>query len=320
MSKVASKRVVDLFAGCGGLTLGFQNQGFQVVAGADNWKTAIDIYKNNFSHDIFPIDLSDIEKSVKVFKDFEADIIIGGPPCQDFSQAGKRDETLGRGNLTYSFSRIIEEIKPQYFVMENVDQLVKKDVYKESIKLLKSRGYGITVQLLDASLCGVPQKRKRYFVIGEVNGEDNFLDDFLLNNLASKPMTVRDYLGTTLGTEYYYRHPRSYARRGIYSIDEPSATIRSVNRPIPKGYPGHHLDATSNLELVRPLTTKERSLIQTFPETFKWVDGSKTNIELAIANAVPVKLAEYVASALRQHIEGNSTKYKQMSLFSITAF
>ena len=166
MSKVASKRVVDLFAGCGGLTLGFQNQGFQVVAGADNWKTAIDIYKNNFSHDIFSINLSDIEKSVKVFKDFEADIIIGGPPCQDFSQAGKRDETLGRGNLTYSFSRIIEEIKPQYFVMENVDQLVKKDVYKESIKLLKSRGYGITVQLLDASLCGVPQKRKRYFVIG----------------------------------------------------------------------------------------------------------------------------------------------------------
>ena len=320
MSKVASKRVVDLFAGCGGLTLGFQNQGFQVVAAADNWKTAIDIYKNNFSHDIFSINLSDIEKSVKVFKDFEADIIIGGPPCQDFSQAGKRDETLGRGNLTYSFARIIEQVKPQYFVMENVDQLVKKDVYKESIKLLKSRGYGITVQLLDASLCGVPQKRKRYFVIGEINGEDNFLDDFLLNNLASKPMTVRDYLGTTLGTEYYYRHPRSYARRGIYSIDEPSATIRSVNRPIPKGYPGHHLDATFNLELVRPLTTKERSLIQTFPESFKWVDGSKTNIELAIANAVPVKLAEYVASALRQHIEGNTTQYKQMSLFSMTAF
>ena len=320
MSKVTSKRVVDLFSGCGGLTLGFQNQDFQVVASADNWKTAIDIYKKNFSHDIFPIDLSDIENSIEVFKDFEPDIIIGGPPCQDFSQAGKRDENLGRGNLTYSFARIIEQIKPQYFVMENVDQLVKKDVYKESIKLLKSIGYGITVQLLDASLCGVPQKRKRYFVIGEINREDNFLDDFLLNNLASKPMTVRDYLGTTLGTEYYYRHPRSYARRGIYSIDEPSATIRSVNRPIPKGYPGHHLDATSNLELVRPLTTKERSLIQTFPESFKWVDGSKTNIELAIANAVPVKLAEYVASALRQHIEGNTAKYKQMSLFSMTPF
>jgi len=320
MSKVTSKRVVDLFSGCGGLTLGFQNQDFQVVASADNWKTAIDIYKKNFSHDIFPIDLSDIENSIEVFKDFEPDIIIGGPPCQDFSQAGKRDENLGRGNLTYSFARIIEQIKPQYFVMENVDQLVKKDVYKESIKLLKSIGYGITVQLLDASLCGVPQKRKRYFVIGELDGEDNFLDDFLLNNLASKPMTVRDYFGTTLGTKYYYRHPRSYARRGIYSIDEPSATIRSVNRPIPKGYPGHHLDATSNLELVRPLTTKERSLIQTFPESFKWVDGSKTNIELAIANAVPVKLAEYVASALRQHIEGNTTKYKQMSFFSMTAF
>ena len=315
MSKVITKKVVDLFAGCGGLTLGFQNQGFQVVAAADNWKTAIEIYKNNFSHDIFLIDLSEVEKSVKLFKDFEPDIIIGGPPCQDFSQAGKRDESLGRGNLTYSFSRIIEQIKPQYFVMENVDQLVKKEVYKQAIKLLKSIGYGITVQLLDASLCGVPQKRKRYFVIGELNGEDNFLDDFLLNNLACKPMTVRDYLGTKLGTEYYYRHPRSYARRGIYSIDEPSATIRSVNRPIPRGYYGHHLDATSNLELVRPLTTKERSLIQTFPENFKWVNGSKTSIELAIANAVPVKLAEYVASALKQNIEGNTTKYKQMCLF-----
>jgi len=117
-------------------------------------------------------------------------------------------------------------------------------------------------------------------------------------------MTVREYLGNRLGINYYYRHPRSYKRRAIFSIDEPSPTIRGVNRPIPKSYQSHPGDAASLSSNIRPLTTIERSYIQTFPENFSF-EGSKTNLEQMIGNAVPVKLAEYVARCIWEYLADN---------------
>jgi DNA (cytosine-5)-methyltransferase 1 len=114
-------------------------------------------------------------------------------------------------------------------------------------------------------------------------------------------MTLFDYFGKSLGIEYYYRHPRSYARRGIFSIYEPSPTIRGVNRPIPKGYTKHDGDPVEISDKVRPLTTKERSRIQTFPDNFIF-NGSKTVLEQVIGNAVPVKLAEFVATCIMEYI------------------
>lgn len=240
-------------------------------------------------------------------------MIVGGPPCQDFSHAGKRNENNGRGNLTVSFAEVVAAIRPKYFVMENVDRLLLTTKYQQAFKIFKNAGYGITVKLIDASLCGVPQKRKRWFVIGELAGKDGALEYFLAKNISKKEMSIREYFGDSLGVEYYYRHPRNYSRRAVYSIDEPSATIRGVNRPIPKGYPGHSLDATKDLSKVRPLTTEERGWIQTFPKNFIF-EGSKTNLEQLIGNAVPVKLAEYVAKAIQEYLEVKSdpdfdTKY-----------
>ncbi|OKH44223.1 DNA (cytosine-5-)-methyltransferase, partial [Calothrix sp. HK-06] len=102
-----------------------------------------------------------------------------------------------------------------------------------------------------------------------------------------------------------YRHPRTYQRRGIFSIDEPSPTIRSVNRPVPKSYRGHPGDAAPISSNLRPLTTIERSYIQTFPKDFIFDEQnqSKTDLEQMIGNAVPVKLAEFVARCLLQHIK-----------------
>ncbi|WP_308737835.1 DNA cytosine methyltransferase [Nostoc sp. 'Peltigera membranacea cyanobiont' N6] len=115
-------------------------------------------------------------------------------------------------------------------------------------------------------------------------------------------MTIRDYLGNKLEIQYYYRHPRSYQRRGIFSIDEPSPTVRGVNRPIPKTYKKHPKDPVSIIENLRPLTTIERSYLQTFPETFIF-EGTKTDLEQMIGNAVPVKLAEYVAKSILEYIK-----------------
>ena len=96
--------------------------------------------------------------------------------------------------------------------MENVERIIKSEILPKAIQIFKEAGYGLSQVVLDASLCGVPQKRKRYFMIGELGGVDGFLEDSLLRDVSEKRMTVRDYLGDELGTEFYYRHPRSYER------------------------------------------------------------------------------------------------------------
>ncbi|TAF11093.1 MAG: DNA cytosine methyltransferase [Nostocales cyanobacterium] len=299
-------KVIDLFSGCGGLSLGFQNCAFEIVAAFENWKPAINVYAQNFHHPIIEYDLSQVNNNYSIFKQFLPDVIIGGPPCQDFSSAGKRNEDLGRGNLSITFAEIVANIGSQWFVIENVDLFRKSNKYQEFCNILKSAGYGLTEKVLDASLCGVPQKRKRFFCIGELGGNDDNLQPYLEVNLARKPITIRDYLGNSLGIEYYYRHPRSYQRRAIFSIDEPSPTIRGVNRPVPKNYKQHPGDVVPVTPDLRPLTTRERSYIQTFPEDFVF-SGSKTDLEQMIGNAVPVKLAEYVANCLLMYIQEQKT-------------
>lgn len=292
---------IDLFAGCGGMSLGFQNAGFNLVAAFEFWDIAAECYEENFAHPVFQTDLSDVDLAVEQIRKFSPDLIIGGPPCQDFSHAGKRIEA-SRASLTEAYARIIDEICPQYFVMENVDRAQKSKAFEKAESIFKNAGYGLTKMVLDASKCGVPQKRKRFFCIGAMGKDDDFMKENLENGISKKETTLRDYFGDTLDFEYYYRHPRNYNRRAVFSIDEPAPTMRGVNRPVPKGYPGHPNDACPISDDIRALTTLERSLIQTFPATFKW-RGNKTEMEQMIGNAVPVKLAEYVASKLKEYMK-----------------
>ncbi len=293
-------KTVDLFAGCGGMSLGFQNAGFNLVAGFDIWRKAIQTYQENFDHPIFEQDLADLD-AYKIVRYFQPDMIIGGPPCQDFSSAGKRDESLVRANLTLSFANIIVQVKPQWFVMENVARISKSSTLNLAWKQFKKVGYGLTSYILDASYCGVPQTRKRYFLIGHLQGKDDALKPILQTHQSDKPMTVFEYLGDRLGIEYFYRHPRSYKRRGVFSIYEPSPTIRGVNRPVPKTYQKHPGDAGNIDQNLRALTTLERSYLQTFPGHFKF-QGNKSELEQMIGNAVPVKLAEYVAGCILNYM------------------
>ncbi|MEL3215054.1 DNA cytosine methyltransferase, partial [Escherichia coli] len=149
--------------------------------------------------------------------------------------------------------------------MENVDRALRSGAYLEARGIFKESGYGLTEIVLDASKCGVPQKRKRLFVIGKPDVRDGCIINEVMCGISKDSMTVRNYLGDSLGIEYYYRHPRNYNRRAIFSIDEPAPTVRGVNRPIPDGYLGHAGDPVSISENVRPLTTFERARLQTFP-------------------------------------------------------
>lgn len=288
------------------MSLGFQEAGFNILAGFEHWNTAISCYKKNFSHPVEDVDLSDVELSVKTISKYNPDIIIGGPPCQDFSGAGNRIEG-DRANLTVAYAKIISEILPQYFVMENVERASSSEAYKKARKIFKEAGYGLTEKVLDASFCGVPQKRKRFFCIGYKDGQDSFLDGLLSTNQSVFPLTVREYFqqeNYELTMEYYYRHPRSYKRRGIFSVDEPSPTIRGVNRPKPGNYKRHAGDLIAP-DGVCNLSSLERSLIQTFPPNFIW-DESSASTEQMIGNAVPVKLANYVATCLMRFINGDT--------------
>jgi DNA (cytosine-5)-methyltransferase 1 len=294
--------VVDLFSGCGGLSLGFQTAGMNVVAAYDNWPAAIWVYDVNFDHPIHTLDLSSEQEAAENISQYKPDMIIGGPPCQDFSSAGLRNEDNGRGNLTVSYAKIISILRPKWFVMENVSTITKTNKLVSAIEIFEKAGYGLTQIVLNAALCGVPQKRKRFFMIGKLGEANGFMYDFIKNRLASKEMTIKDYFGDKIGFEFYYRHPRSYARRGIFSVNEPSPTIRGVNRPIPSGYPIHPNDPVKSLDGIRPLTTLERAQIQTFPDSFTFY-GSKSEVEQMIGNAVPVNLGKFVASAILDYIK-----------------
>ena len=230
-------RAIDLFAGCGGLSRGLQEAGIPVLAGIDHWVPARTIYARNLGHDALDIDLADVEGAIAVLSKYEPTIVAGGPPCQEFSAAGTRQEGA-RADLTRAYVEIVARLQPRWVIMENVPQVRDSASYRAGRAVLKEAGYGLTERVLDASRCGVPQARKRFFAIGHLRGPDGELDAAIDAALTPAPLTLRAYLGAEAAAwpNAYYHHPRTYERRAIYTLDEPSATIRGVNRPRPKTY------------------------------------------------------------------------------------
>lgn len=294
-------KTLDLFCGCGGMSLGFERAGFHIIAAFDNWLPAVDVYNLNFSHKAIQADLgnSDVRTSLCSLK---PEVVIGGPPCQDFSSAGPGRSSSNRANLVEAFASIVEGTRPRYFVLENVPRARLTPVFKRSVSRLKELGYGITQTELDAAYCGVPQTRKRLFVIGGMGEQPDFLSDELRSKLSNRPLTMREYFGRALSIEHYFRVPTNYNRRGIFSVDAPSTTVRAIDRPVPKGYRGHPLDPVPLTPDIRELTVSERARVQTFPSDFKFV-GTKTDLNTMIGNAVPVELAHYVAMSLKNHLK-----------------
>lgn len=301
-------KVADLFSGAGGMSLGFQAAGFDIVAAFDRWRTAVECYSRNLpGHAVFEQDLSDVVFVSSLLRSKEIDVIIGGPPCQDFSTAGKKVEGE-RANLTKSFARIVAEVRPRFFVMENVQSAKRSKAFSFARATFKSAGYGLTEIVLDASYCGVPQRRKRFFCIGILHGKDNALAETLISRQTDLPCTVRDCFEGMPPMRFYYAHPRTYRRRAIFSIDEPAPTIRSGgSRPMPPDYKRHPADpVVPATERIRALTMEERAALQMFPTNYIWSE-SRIDNELLISNAVPVGLAKFVGDALLAFIKKPST-------------
>lgn len=294
-------KTVDLFSGCGGLSLGLKNEGYNVVLALDNWQKAIESYKANFNSEARVFELSDIENTVDLLKKYEIDVIAGGPPCQDFSSAGKRIEAE-RASMTVVFAEIVARIKPRYFIMENVKNITNSNSYAEARKVYKTAGYGLTEVKIKASHCNVPQRRTRFFCIGGLEEQDHFLEEHIESCQSKEETTVKSYFGEEIDYEYFYQHPRNYERRSIFSVNEQANTIRGVVRNRPPGWRAHKGDAAHPDEVfVKNLTVDDFKRYQTFPSTFQ-ILGNKRDKERQIGNAVPVNLAAVVGKALKKYI------------------
>lgn len=165
--------VVSLFSGGGGLDLGFKKAGFDIQWAIDNDKNAVSTYKANIGNHIICDDINAIDLATIP----HADVVIGGPPCQSFSLAGKRDVEDERGQLVWRYIQIIEHIEPKAFVFENVTGLLsaKNAKGEKVIELLKSAfieiGYSISTKVVNTADYGIPQKRKRVIIVGLRNRE-----------------------------------------------------------------------------------------------------------------------------------------------------
>ena len=173
---------LDLFCGAGGLSLGFEQAGFNVIGAIDQEDRHVETYRRNFpwtksvSADLSKASGASLLKQVGGLPvGRELDVIFGGPPCQGFSTGGKHNADDERNSLVYHFARILRELRPRYFVMENVAGMLHRNV-QHIAKSFKHRvrcaGYTVLEErVLDASDFGVPQRRRRVFFIGHLTGE-----------------------------------------------------------------------------------------------------------------------------------------------------
>lgn len=169
--KPLKANVIDLFCGCGGLSLGFKREGFNVLAGLDNDETALKTYKHNLNATAINTDLGNpnyVNEIKEHINDQSVDVIIGGPPCQGFSLTGTRLLNDPRNSLFKSFFNSIDEFNPKFVLLENVkgmNTLYGGVVIKQINSEFELRGYNTVSALLNASDFGVPQNRERFFII-----------------------------------------------------------------------------------------------------------------------------------------------------------
>lgn len=167
----SKRKVIDLFCGAGGLSLGFEKQNFESVLAIDMWSNAIDTFNNNRKNKVGVVkDIAEVdEKFIKQYVKEHVSGVIGGPPCQGFSLAGRRSEDDERNKLYQEYFKTLSIINPDFFVIENVTGILSMkngEVKDDIIKRAKKIGYNVYLDKLVASDYGVPQNRVRVFFVG----------------------------------------------------------------------------------------------------------------------------------------------------------
>lgn len=328
---------IDLFCGAGGFSLGFDKSGFKNIFSVDIQKDYCETYKANFpKHTLLQEDIIKLsnEKIFELTNGQKVDVIIGGPPCQGFSIAGNIGRKFiddPRNRLFKEFVRVVEIVKPKYFVMENVARLYthnKNKTREEIIKDFNELGYAVKCQILNSADYGVPQVRKRVIFLGS-RVSDNITfpskthkdyktvkeaiedlpklnsgeESMLLNHKAMKHTTqmlhkmsfVKDG-GTRECIPTNVRPKSGDVRKYIkYNSTKPSITITGDMRKV------FHYSQN------RALTVRELARLQTFPDSFEFKSSSIAQ-QQQVGNAVPPLMAEAIAKHLKKMIENSSKK------------
>lgn len=279
------------------MSLGLKNAGFEVIQAYDAWDVAVTTYRENIGHHAWKHDLNDILGVGSILAKLAPDMICGGPPCQDYSLAGRQKEGEN-AILTKAFAMLVVIARPRWFLMENVQQAASSKTWTEAREILQRAGYGFTEAKLDASYYGVAQSRKRLFVIGRLGERDGFLSSALMSARSEKRMTLNDLLGDDCPESIYF-HPRLKNKRSVWKSTEPAPTIRASSlRPIP--------DICGVPEGTVVLSERQIGQIQGFPNGWKWYGNTKHDRMQMIANAVPPPLAEKIGRLILEREAGQS--------------
>lgn len=329
--------IVSFFAGAGGLDLGFQQAGFNVIWANEYDKDIWETYEKN--HTNTKLDRRSIV-NIKEEEVPDCDGIIGGPPCQSWSEAGAlRGINDKRGKLFFDFIRILEAKQPQFFLAENVSGMLlprHKEALQNIKEMFKNAGYELSFQLLNASDYNVPQDRKRVFFVG-IRSDLGFKFEFPKITFPKIPLrdAIEDLKEDVLSALEYNKTNGSnckipnheymiggfstifMSRNRVRSWDEQSFTIQAGGRhaPIhPQAPKMKFIEQNTRVfvpgkeHLYRRLSVRECARIQTFPDDFIFHYKKVAAGYKMIGNAVPVNLAKFLAESIKSQIETKTVK------------
>ncbi len=307
---------VDLFCGAGGMTQGFVQAGFEALASVEMTPIASATHQKNFpncQHFCGDIATFDSQKCLEKIGAPEVHLVVGGPPCQGFSVAGKRDPNDPRNHLFREFLRVVSEIKPWYIVMENVPGILtmKKGMIKEEITdTFASIGYPhVSVAILESASYGVPQIRPRAIFIANKFGMSNPYPKPQLSIAEYKPIEsaisdLPEWEPIPEINHEWTRHSPEYMER-IAKVPPGGSLYETYLDAFKRQYPGkpsmtvkeNHGGTHIHPYLNRVISAREMARLQTFPDSFIF-EGSMKKAMWQIGNAVPPRLAECIGYAL----------------------
>lgn len=306
---------IDLFAGIGGVRLGFEQAGFECVFSNDCDKNCKITYDHNFSKNSHELYLEKIEK-VQSSNIPSFDILTGGFPCQPFSIAGYRKgfSDKGRGNLFFEIIRILKDKQPKAFLLENVKNL-KNHNNGKTLELIYSEleniGYHVADEVLNTlKYSNIPQNRERIYIVGFLN--KNHYQNFNFPTEKKLTSIIKDHLLENVDDEYYYSNKAMYSNlkkaiknkdtvyqwRRQYVRENKSKVCPTLTANMGTG--GHNVPLILDNKGIRKLTPRECANFQGFPQNYKLPELANSNLYKQIGNSVTVPVIKRIAVNIKK--------------------
>ena len=325
--------LVSLFSGAGGLDLGFKKVGFKTLVANEIDKDICPTFRHNFPEvELISRDIRNVSFAEKLGGK-EIDGVIGGPPCQSWSEAGAlRGIEDARGKLFFEYIRVLHELRPKFFVAENVPGMLAprhSPAVKNFLKLFDEAGYHVNVKILNANDLGVPEDRSRVFYVGFRKDlgvsvfsfpavqpykpvlrdciwdlKDNAIPAGEKNYTRGNACTVKNHEFFTGGFS-----PIFMSRNRVRGWDEPAFTVQASGRQCqlhPQAPKMQKIEANRQIfvpgqeHLYRRMTVREVARIQGFPDDFEFIYKKLDTGYKMVGNAVPVNLAAAVAQRIKE--------------------